>query len=96
MAQRNRYPGTRIDLTGHGDRPLFHDWIVQPDDRSADGAVLTGTAYGHPRFPDGTVVTTSTVQAFDAAAGWAFCYSTGLVRLGRCRDPDGCETVDLM
>ena len=62
MAQRNRYPGTRIDLTGLPDRPLFHDWIVEPDDRSADGAVLTGTVYGHPKFPDGTVVTTSTVQ----------------------------------
>ena len=33
MAQRNRYPGTRIDLTGLPDRPLFHDWIVEPDDR---------------------------------------------------------------
>ncbi|MCJ2128743.1 hypothetical protein [Methylobacterium sp. E-045] len=96
MAQRNRYPGTRIDLTDLGDRPLFHDWTITPDDRSADGAVLTGTVYGHPTFPDGTGLTTSTVEAFDAEAGWAYCYSSGLVRLGRCRDPEACETVDLM
>ncbi|CAA2104571.1 hypothetical protein ASF27_12160 [Methylobacterium sp. Leaf102] len=96
MAQRNRYPGSRFDLTELGDRPLFHDWIIQPDNRSADGTVLTGTVYGHDKFPDGTGLTTSTVQAFDAAAGWAYCYSTGLVRLGRCQDPEGCANVDLM
>ncbi|WP_027174180.1 hypothetical protein [Methylobacterium sp. 10] len=96
MAQRNRYPGSCFDLTELGERPIFHDWIIEPDDQSADGTVLTGTVDRHDRFSDGTGLTTSTVQAFDATAGWAYSYSSGLVRLGRCRDPEACENVDLV
>ncbi|KZB97772.1 hypothetical protein AU375_06102 [Methylobacterium radiotolerans] len=92
MTVRQRYPSRLpADLHRISQAPLLDEWLLEPDDRAADGAVLTGVISGHPRYPDGSRVTTSTVQQIEDTpagpfGGWAWCYSTGLLRLGRCID----------
>lgn len=92
MSLRQRYPGRLpADLYRLSEAPLLDEWLLEPDDRSADGAVLTGIITGHPRYPDGARVTTSTVQMIEdepggEIRGWAWCYASGLLRLGRCID----------
>jgi hypothetical protein len=87
-----RYPGRLpADLYRISRAPLLDQWLLEPDDRSGDGAVLTGIIFEHPRYPDGSRVTTSTVQMIEDEpagefGGWAWCYSSGLIRLGRCID----------
>lgn len=86
-----RHPGSLPDLSRLARAPLMDEWLLEPDDRSADGAVLTGVVSGHPRHPDGARVTTGTVQMIEdtpagAYGGWAWSYATGLIRLGRCID----------
>ncbi len=92
MALRQRYPSRLpADLYRLSAAPLLDEWLLEPDDRSGDGAVLTGIISGHPRYPDGSRLTTSTVQQIEDEpagefGGWAWCYSSGLLRLGRCID----------
>lgn len=92
MALRQRYPGSLpADLYRISEAPLLDEWLLEPDDRAADGAVLTGIVTGHPRYPDGSRVTTGTVQMIEDEAGgeilgWAWCYASGLLRLGTCID----------
>ncbi|MCJ2025578.1 hypothetical protein [Methylobacterium sp. J-067] len=92
MALRQRYPGRLpADLYRLSGAPLLDQWLLEPDDRSADGAVLTGIISGHPRYPDGARVTTSAVQMIEdepagEIQGWAWSYATGLLKLGRCID----------
>ena len=101
MSLRQRYPGSLpADLHRISSAPLLDEWLLEPDDRAADGAVLTGVIFGHPRYPDGTRVTTSTVQQIDdersgEIESWAWCYSTGLLRLGRCIDLEFSRGVSL-
>ncbi|MEH3065305.1 MAG: hypothetical protein PGN33_22010 [Methylobacterium radiotolerans] len=92
MTLRQRYPGRLpADLYRLSSAPLLDEWLLEPDDRSGDGAVLTGIITGHPRYPDGARVTTGTVQQIEDEAagefqGWAWCYASGLLRLGTCID----------
>lgn len=92
VSLRQRYPGRLpADLYRLSSTPLLDEWLLEPDDRSGDGAVLTGIISGHPRYPDGSRVTTSSVQQIEDTpagdfGGWAWCYSSGLIRLGRCID----------
>ncbi|CAO4147842.1 Rieske (2Fe-2S) protein [Methylorubrum aminovorans] len=91
MPVRMRYPGSLPDLSRLSQAPLLHEWLLEPDDRSADGAVLTGVVTGHPCYPDGARVTTGTVQMIEDTpagpyGGWAWSYAMGLIRLGRCID----------
>ncbi|GJE47356.1 hypothetical protein GOFOIKOB_0377 [Methylobacterium tardum] len=92
MSLRQRYRGSLpADLHRISSAPLLDEWLLEPDDQAADGAVLTGVISGHPRYPDGTRVTTSTVQQIEdepanGIGRWAWSYSTGLLRLGTCID----------
>ncbi len=92
VALRQRYPGRLpADLYRISQAPLLDEWLLEPDDRAADGAVLTGIISGHPRYPDGSRITTSTIQMIEdepggEIQGWAWCYAWGLLRLGRCID----------
>lgn len=92
MALRQRYPSKLpADLYRLSEAPLLDEWLLEPDDRAADGAVLTGIVTGHPRYPDGSRITTSTIQMIEdepaaGIGGWAWCYAWGLIRLGRCID----------
>ena len=92
MALRQRYPSKLpADLYRLSEAPLLDQWLLEPDDRAADGAVLTGIISGHPRYPDGSRVTTSTIQMIEdepggEIQGWAWCYACGLIRLGTCID----------
>jgi hypothetical protein len=45
---------------------------------------LTGEAYGHPRFPDGEIVTTSTPKAFDRESMVVITLSGSIYMLGDC------------
>ncbi|MGN7127396.1 hypothetical protein [Methylorubrum thiocyanatum] len=91
MPVRMRHPGSLPDLSRLSHAPLLDEWLLEPDDRSADGAVLTGIVTGHPRRADGARVTTGPIQMIEDApagafGGWAWCFSSGLWRLGRCID----------
>ncbi|QIJ77446.1 hypothetical protein GU700_24390 [Methylobacterium sp. NI91] len=91
MPVRMRHPGSLPDLSRLARAPLMDEWLLEPDDRSADGAVLTGVVSGHPRHPDGARVTTAPVEMIEDVpvgpyGGWAWSYSMGLIRLGRCID----------
>lgn len=88
---RQRYPGNLPDLSRLSRAPLLDRWLLEPDDRAADGAVLVGYVYGHQRHRDGARLTTGTVQMIEdtpaaGLGGWAWCYASGLWRLGRCID----------
>jgi hypothetical protein len=92
VALRQRYPSRLpADLHRLSSAPVLDQWLLEPDDRAADGAVLTGIISGHPRYPDGARITTSTIQMIEdepggEIQGWAWCYAWGLIRLGRCID----------
>ncbi len=91
MALRMRHPGNLPDLSRLSRAPLMERWLLEPDDDKADGAVLLGYAYGHPRYPPGARVRTRAVEMIEdtpagAFGGWAWCYSSGLWRLGHCID----------
>lgn len=92
MALRQRYPSKLpADLYRLSQAPLLDEWLLEPDDRSGDGAVLTGIISGHPRYPDGARVTTSSVQQIENTTageigGCAWSYSSALLRLELCID----------
>lgn len=44
--------------------------------RCADGAMLMGRAYGHPRFEDGKFIMTSKVKSVDFESGKAITQNT--------------------
>lgn len=63
--------------------PRLEDWRILPDYLESGHIVLDGRVFGHPRFGDGTEVTTSPVVSVDFEAKRAVTRSGSNYTLGQ-------------
>lgn len=58
----------------------IEDWAI------VDGKRFNGNVYGHPSFPDGKLVWTSTIVGYDEDTNIFTTYSGSKYKLGKVRD----------
>ncbi|WP_298958534.1 hypothetical protein [uncultured Methylobacterium sp.] len=81
MTEITRYGSQAFDLADLASRPILDAWELVPEPRG-DGYVLRGVD------ENGRDRQTGTVQAIDTEAGWAWTWTSKLIRLGT---PLSCE-----
>jgi hypothetical protein len=75
MTTITRYGSQAFDTADLASRPLLDEWELVPEPRG-DGMILRGVD------EQGNARETGTVQGLNAEAGWAWTWTTKLIRLG--------------